>query len=244
MFGTAFDLDTVKFLVDQGSCAIKLSSGEITHEPLLAEAARSGLPVFFDTGRAVFEEVLRAREVLARNGADTPVVMHNPSGYPAAPADVNLPIIPLYNEVLDCPIGLSCHSRGNTMVHAAIAIGASVIEKPLSRDNTMEDDEHIFSVNLADLPAFVGEIRDLGSAMQLDRDKILGRTVDPAARMMFRQSLIAKRPLAAGSEITSDDLTFARPGFGFPPNELDRIIGRRLTKDVAVGAVITTEDLV
>ena len=197
------------------------------------------LPVRFTPGRLA---VPRPRPC-ARNAQKLPVVMHNPSGIRRCrrcePSHHSALL-----EVLDCPIGLSCHSRGNTMVHAAIAIGASVIEKPLSRDNTMEDDEHIFSVNLADLPAFVGEIRDLGSAMQLDRDKILGRTVDPAARMMFRQSLIAKRPLAAGSEITSDDLTFARPGFGFPPNELDRIIGRRLTKDVAVGAVITTEDLV
>jgi N,N'-diacetyllegionaminate synthase len=244
IFGTAFDLDTVKFLVDQGSCAIKLSSGEINHEPLLIEAARSGLPVFYDTGRATFEEVLHAREVLAQNGATTPVVMHNPSGYPAAPADVNLSVIPLFKQVLDCPVGLSCHSRGNAMVHAAVAIGANVIEKPLSRDNTRDDDEHIFSVNLDDLAGFVSEIRDLEDAMLLHSDKILGRTGDPAARAMFRQSLIASRPLAAGSYITDKDLTFARPGFGFAPDEFKRIIGRRLATDVAAGSVITAKHLV
>jgi sialic acid synthase SpsE len=223
---------------------VKISSGEITHEPLLAEAARSGLPVFFDTGRATFDEVLRAREVLARHGADTPIVMHNPSGYPALPADVNLPVISLYSQVLACPVGLSCHSRGNTMVHAAVALGASVIEKPLSRDNTLEDDEHIFSVNLSELDSFVSEIRDLEAALHLDRMKILQGVGDPKLRTTFRQSLIAKRALTAGATIEVDDITFARPGYGFPPGDFSRVVGRRLAKNVVAGAVITADHLV
>jgi N,N'-diacetyllegionaminate synthase len=244
IFGTAFDMETVGFLADNGSCAIKLSSGEITHHPLFEVAARSRLPVFFDTGRATLDEILRAKETLANHGAAAPIVMHNPAGYPAAPHDVNLGIIPLYANVLGCPVGLSCHSRGDTMVHAAVALGASVIEKPLSRDNTIEDDEHIFSVNMADLESYVREIRDLEAALRLDRGRVIMGSGDPGVRNKFRQSVVAIRALPVGHAITRSDVTFARPGYGIAPANVTTVIGRTVKTAIAAGALIRLEHLV
>jgi len=234
-FGTAFDLETIDFLKDIGACAIKISSGEITHQPLLVKAAQTGLPVFFDTGRSSLAEILGAVEVLRSAGCATPLIMHNPSGYPAAPADVQLKSIPLYQAATGLPVGLSCHSRGNMMVHGAIAIGANIIEKPLSRDNTKDEDEHIFSVNIHELDRYVEDIRALEAALTISRPKLYDGDSDPVRRRTFRQSLVAVRDLPAGHVIREDDMTFARPGHGFPPTMVDHLVGRRLCRSIAKG---------
>jgi sialic acid synthase SpsE len=238
-FGTAFDLDTVDFLKSIGACAIKISSGEITHHPLLQRAAKSGLPVFFDTGRASIGEVLAAVEILRSAGCPTPLVMHNPSGYPAAHHDVQLNSIALYQQATGLPVGLSCHSRGNMMVHGAIAVGANVIEKPLSRDNTKEEDEHIFSVNIHELDRYVEEIRALEQAFAVSREKLYVGDTDPVRRRTFRQSLVAARDLPKGYRIKVSDITFARPGLGLAPSLLDFVVGRRVNSFVPAGHHIT-----
>ncbi len=242
-FGTAFDLETIDFLKSIGACAVKISSGEITHHPLLVRAAQSGLPVFFDTGRSSLGEILSAVEVLRGAGCATPLIMHNPSGYPAAPQDVQLLSIPLYQQSAGLPVGLSCHSRGNMMVHGAIAVGANIIEKPLSRDNTKDEDEHIFSVNISELDRYVDEIRALEAALTLNRKKLYEGDSDPVRRRTFRQSLVAARDLPAGHILTSADLTFARPGHGFPPTMVEYVVGRKLAAPVAHGHHIQPKHL-
>ena len=243
-FGTAFDLETIDFLKSIGACAVKISSGEITHHPLLVRAAESGLPVFFDTGRSSLGEILSAVEVLRGAGCATPLIMHNPSGYPAAPQDVQLLSIPLYQQAAGLPVGLSCHSRGNMMVHGAIAVGANIIEKPLSRDNTKDEDEHIFSVNIAELDRYVDEIRALEAALTLNRQKLYEGDSDPVRRRTFRQSLVAARDLPAGHILAAADLTFARPGHGFPPTMVEFLVGRILKNAIPRGHHVRKDDIV
>jgi len=242
-FGTAFDLETVDFLVSIDACAIKISSGEITHFPLLTKAAKTGLPVFFDTGRASLPEILSAIEALREAGCATPIVMHNPSGYPASHHDVQLNSIPLYQQATGLPVGLSCHSRGNMMVHGAVALGANVIEKPLTRDNTREEDEHIFSVNIHELGRYVEEIRALEQAFAVSRTKLYAGDLDTVRRRTFRQSIVARSDLAKGQKVTAEDLTFARPGYGMAPSLLDFVVGRSLKRAVPAGHHITIEDI-
>ncbi len=241
-FGTAFDIDTVAFLKSIGTCAIKISSGEIDHFPLLEAAARTGLPVFFDSGRASVVEVLMAVEALTAAGCAAPIVMHNPSGYPAPPRDVCLETMDIYRRATGLPVGFSCHTRGNAMVHAAVALGANVIEKPLSRDNTIEEDEHIFAINVDELGAFVGEVRAIEAARGVDLAK-LAHGGDATAKIRFRQSVVAAHDLPAGHRLGAADLDFARPGFGIRPIDAGRLIGRRLVTPLAAGVLLQDKHL-
>lgn len=242
-FGTAFDIETVNFLKQIGSCAIKISSGEVDHIPLLQAAAKSGLPVFFDSGRASAVEVFRAAETLVNSGCAVPIIMHNPSGYPAPPVDVCLDVMEIYRHATSLPVGFSCHTRGNTMVHAAVVKGARVIEKPLSRDNTIEEDEHIFSVNMDDLAAYVEEIRAIEAAMSINMKKLMVGDEDEKRRNQFRQSIVAAKNLPAGKLLEAADLSFARPGYGIRPGELANIIGKKLAVDIGAGNVLTYNHL-
>jgi len=241
-FGTAFDIDTVGFLKSIGACAIKISSGEIDHFPLLEAAAATGLPVFFDSGRASVVEVLTTVEALTAAGCPVPIVMHNPSGYPASPRDVCLGTMGIYREATGLPVGFSCHTRGNAMVHAAVAVGTNVIEKPLSRDNTVEEDEHIFSINMDDLGSFVGEVRAIEAALGVNLAK-LTHGDDEIVKTRFRQSIVAARDLPAGHWLTAADLSFARPGFGIRPADAGRLLGRSLLTSLEAGALLLEKHL-
>ncbi|HAT1942969.1 TPA: N-acetylneuraminate synthase family protein [Legionella pneumophila] len=242
-FGTAFDIVTIDFLKSIGSCAIKISSGEISHYPLLIKAARSELPVFMDTGRANMTEICSAVEVLRLNGCDTPIVMHNPSGYPCAPENVNLPVIQRYKRILDIPVGLACHSRGNEMVLGALALGANLIEKPISRDNTIEDDEHIFSVNINQVSDYVKQIRTLEKGLIYNREKLFPRVNDSLDKNKFRQSIVATVDLKPGDKLTTDAYSFARPGYGIEPKLADKIADRLVIREVRKGELIQWEHL-
>lgn len=242
-FGTAFDIDTCGFLKSIGACAIKISSGEIDHFPLLEAAAKTGLPVFFDSGRASVVEVLAAVEVLNGGGCLAPIIMHNPSGYPAPPRDVCLETMDIYRRATALPVGFSCHTRGNVMVHAAVAVGANVIEKPVSRDNTVEEDEHIFSINMHELDAFVQEVRSIEASLVVDLKKLI-HGGDEIAKTRFRQSVAAARDLQAGQKLEISDLTFARPGFGIRPGKAGELVGRQLRDAVAAGVLLLEKHFV
>jgi N,N'-diacetyllegionaminate synthase len=240
-FGTAFDLETVDFLVNIGACAIKISSGEITHIPLLKYAAATGLPVFFDSGRAELKEIVNAYNTLANSGCILPILMHNPSGYPAKAVDVNLSIIPIYQKLFpNTPIGFSCHSPGNHMVLGAVALGTKIIEKPISRDNTLEKDEHMFSVNMHELDNYVLSIRELETALKINNNRIFPSETILKESLTFRQSLVVTRNLDKGHIIKEQDLQFARPGFGLPPHFYSKVIGKQLQVSIVEGHHLTS----
>jgi N,N'-diacetyllegionaminate synthase len=240
-FGTAFDLGTVDFLAEIKSCAIKISSGEISHIPLIQHAAKSGLQVILDTGRSSIADITRAVYAAQQAGCATPVVMHNPSGYPAAPQDVNLGSIPRLKSALGVPVGFSCHSRGYDMALGAVAFGCDVVEKPVSQDNTIEEDEHVFSVNLHELGDYVARIRGLERAIEFDWARFFPQ--EDRERKRFRQSIVAVRPIKAGELITRDAVDFTRPGWGIEPEAIDLILGRRAAVTIDDGCLIQWSQL-
>lgn len=239
-FGTAFDLETVDFFKSINCCAVKISSGELTHTVLLEHAAKSGLQVIFDTGRSQFQEIVQALEVLRNNGCQVPILMHNPSGYPAPPSKVNLPIIDRYKRTLEVPVGFSCHTRGFEMSLGAVALGASIIEKPISRDNTQDFDEHIFAVNIHELHEFVAQINNVKQALQSPSvDQIISYMNNEKERYKFRQSLVAKRKILKGESINLSNVTFARPGYGIKPIDFKNVLGCQIITDIEEGQLIT-----
>lgn len=242
-FGTAFDLESVDFLKSIKSCAVKMSSPEITHLPLLDHAARSGMPVLLDSGRATVDEIVAAVNHVRKCGCDSVAVMHNPSGYPAPFEDVHLRMIPTLREKTGVAVGLSCHNRGMAICFGAVGIGADLIEKPVTDDNTRDGDEHIFSLNVEEVPEFVRTIRQVDTAKGLaNRDPRILRDSEHA-RNTYRQSLVAARDLPDGHKLARSDVTFSRPGWGILASDVDKAIGATLRRPIESGNVIHWADV-
>ncbi len=240
-FGTAFDLPSVDFLRDIESCAIKISSGELTHRPLLEKAARSGLPVICDTGRALLSEVSDAEAILTEADATGIAFMHLAAGYPAPVDGTDLRIISSLQRMTQGPVGLSCHSIGMDAGLAAVALGASIIEKTITPDPTRRGDEHLMSLPFDDLAEYVRRIRWIERALGKD-DRVLGPQ-EERDRLRFRQSVIAARPLAAGTTLTENDLDFARPAKGVPAGDAGQLVGHKLKHSVGTREFITWDDV-
>ncbi len=240
-FATACSKEEVDFLHRQGACAIKLSSGEIDHYPLIAHVASLGLPAFMDTAQTQLWEIVRAAEEFYSAGGENLVIMVNPPGYPSPPETTDLRRINALTAALDSPVGFSCHTPGRLMIAAAIGAGACVVEKPMAPDKTQPYVEYVFSEDMADYAEFVDEVRFVSTARgeaarTWSPDTIQGQLVN-------RHGLVAGRDLKAGHVLTPGDLVLARPGFGIRPEHWRLAVGRSLKNDLEQGRAITWDDI-
>jgi sialic acid synthase SpsE len=240
-FATACSKEEVDFLKDQGACAVKLSSGEIDHIPLIRYVAEIGMPMFIDSATTYMWEVVRAVEEYEIEGGENVVVMQNPAGYPAPPELVDLDRIPALQAALGIPIGYTCHSPGRSAIMAALGKGARVIEKPVSPDNQLPYIEYAFSENMEDFASFVKEVdfvsRANGQGRRLwDREEM-------KEHRLHRHGIVAAQDLPGGVILKESDLRIARPGYGLRPELIDDICGLELNRDIKSGEVIDWGDL-
>ena len=236
-FGTCFDFEEIDFAVENGFDAIKFSSGEITHYPLLQYGAKTGLPIFIDTGGSLLFEVEKAVMTVRNEGNENVIIMHNPSGYPAVPERTNLRMIQSIKNICNKPVGLSCHTPGRDAVIAAVAIGANAIEKPLTLDKNYYGDEHIFSLQIDEFKEYVEAIRFIEKAMGKN-ERFLDE-FEEAIRKAGRQSLIAAIDLKEGDILSLENTRFARPNKGIIPEHIDIAIGRKIRQNIGKNEFIT-----
>lgn len=240
-FATTISTEEIDFLIDQGACAIKLSSGEIDHYPLIRYAAKRGIPVFMDTAKTFMWEIVRAFEEFKVAGGEDAVIMVNPPGYPTDPETTDLRRIQALRDFLVTPVGLSCHTPGRDAIIAAIGMGADIIEKPMAPDKTQPYIEYVFSENMADYKDFVRNVREV--------DAMRGRVVrtwkneETAQHLLHRHGLVTTRSLPKGHRIEEKDVAIARPGYGIRPEFYDKVLGRVLARDLVEGEVIRWEDI-
>ncbi len=241
-FSTPFEEAAVDVLEGVGVPAYKIASYEVTHLPLIERVARTGKPMLISTGMASLGDIERALDTAAAAGARDLMVMHCAVNYPPRFADLNLRAITTMRDAFQVPIGWSDHTLGHTADVVAVTLGACAVEKhfTLSRDQTGPD--HPFALEPAELGAMVTAIREAEDAL----GSSVKRVTDAEADLfrLGRRSIVAARDLAAGSEITRDALAVKRPGFGIPVEELDRVVGRHVARDVADDQVLQWDDLV
>jgi N,N'-diacetyllegionaminate synthase len=236
---TAFDLHSIDLLVDLGVALFKVPSGEITNLPYLRHIGRFGKPVILSTGMATLSEVGAALKVLKEAG--TPqhqlTVLHCNTEYPTPAADVNLRAMLTIRDSFDVPVGYSDHTAGIEVAIAAVALGATVIEKHFTLDRNMPGPDHKASLEPDELKAMVVAIRNIESALG---DGIKRPSASELKNIpIARKSIVAATTIRAGEIFTQQNIAAKRPGTGLSPMRWDEVVGRRASRDFATDELIT-----
>lgn len=239
-FSTAFDRDSFDLLVSLGMRQVKIPSGELTNLPLLRHSTRLGLPVMLSTGMATLGEIDATLEVIEQAGTPRSkvTVLHCTTEYPTPMSEVNLRAMVTMKAALGVEVGYSDHTPGIEVPIAAVALGATVIEKHFTLDRSMPGPDHLASLEPHELKAMVHAIRNI--------ERALGDGVKrPSAselknKTIARKSLVALSPIQEGEVFSEDNVGAKRPGHGLSPMRWDEVIGRTARRAFAADEMIET----
>ena len=232
-FSTAFDLDSLDYLLGLGMSRIKVPSGELTNLSYLRKVGSTGKPVILSTGMANLGEIEAALATL--EAAGTPrrqiTVLHCSTEYPAPVAEVNLQAMPVMAKAFGVQVGYSDHTEGIEVAIAAVAMGACVIEKHFTLDRALPGPDHRASIEPDELARMVSSIRNIELALG---DGVKRPSVsEEKNRLVARKSLVAARAIAKGELFSEENLVAKRPGTGISPMRLDEWLGRPAARDFA-----------
>lgn len=237
---TPFSEAAADLLDRVGVDCFKISSGDLTHLPLLTHVARLGKPIILSTGMGNLTEIEAALAAIRAAGAPAVSLLHCVSNYPAAVEDCNLAAMDTMVRAFGLPVGWSDHTEGAAISWAAVARGARIIEKHITLDRNLPGPDHRASMEPAAFRDFVAGIRAIEAAIG---NGIKAPT--PAERRtaeVARRSLVAARDLPAGHVLGAQDLRIMRPGHGLAPAALDFVLGLALARDVAALQPLTVQD--
>ena len=235
---TPFDLVSIDVLEPLYMDYYKIPSGEITNLPYLRKIASKHRPVILSTGMCEVKEVEAALQVLEQGGVKRSdiIVLHCNTEYPTPMADVNLRAMDDLRRSLGVEVGYSDHTKGIEVPIAAVALGATVIEKHFTLDKTMEGPDHKASLEPDELKAMVDAIRNIEQALG-DGHK----HVSPSERKnmdIARKSIVAARDIRKGEVLTEENITTKRPGNGISPMRWDSVIGTTAIRDFGYDELI------
>jgi pseudaminic acid synthase len=237
-FSTPFDETAVDFLETLDVSAYKIASFENTDLPLIRRVARTGKPMIISTGMATLAELDESVRAAREEGCQDLILLKCTSTYPATPEHTNLVTIPHIRAVFDCEVGLSDHTMGIGAAVAAIALGATVIEKHFTLARSDGGVDSSFSLEPPELVSLVIETKRAWQALGQVQ---FGATEREKKSMIFRRSLYVAQDMKAGDQLTPDNLRSVRPGFGLPPKYYDVLLGRRINCDVKRGTPMRWE---
>jgi N,N'-diacetyllegionaminate synthase len=231
---TPFDNDSIELLNNLGLKIFKIPSGEITNLPYLRNVGKLGKKVILSTGMADIGEVEDALDILIEEGTkkENIIVLHANTMYPTPMEDVNLRAMVTIGNTFDIAYGYSDHTLGIEVDIAAVAMGASCIEKHFTLDKTMDGPDHKASLEPHELKEMIKAIRNIEIA--------LGNGIKKLTKSEFsnvniaRKSIIAKQIIKQGEIFTEHNLTVKRPAGGISPMLWDEVIGRVATKDYEI----------
>lgn len=236
---TPFDEESADLLDSLNMNVFKIGSGEITNLPFLEHVASKRKPVILSTGMSYLNEVDVAVRTIRAAGIHKLALLHCTSQYPANPADVNLRAMQTMAQAFQVPVGLSDHTTGVDISHAAVALGACVVEKHFTLDNSLPGPDHRASLEPGELEGLVRGIRRVESALGNGRKEPVEGEADTAA--VARKSIVARRDIPAGTMLTQEQVVMMRPGTGLPSSMLDYVIGRVARREIPAGTLISFE---
>lgn len=226
---TAFDFESIDFLDSLGMKIWKIPSGEITNLPYLIRIGKLNKQVILSTGMSIMDDIQAAINVLRENGSGDITVLHCTTEYPTPYEDVNLKAMETIKKKLNVPVGYSDHTRGIEVPIAAVAMGATIIEKHFTLDRKMEGPDHKASLEPDELKAMVDAIRNIEKAMGN------GEKVPSPSEMkninIARKSIVAKRKIRKGEILSENNITTKRPGNGISPMKWFDVLGQKAPRD-------------
>lgn len=224
-FSTAFDMDSIDYLHSLNMGLWKIPSGEITNYPYLRKIAQYQEPVILSTGMCELADIEAALNVLLQFGVkkEQITILHCNTEYPTPFADVNLKAMLEIGEKFGVQIGYSDHTKGIEVPIAAVALGATVIEKHFTLDRNMEGPDHKASLEPDELKAMVSAIRNIEQALGSGH-----KTISESERKnieIARKSIVAACPIKVGELLTEENLIVKRPGNGINPMRWNEVVG-------------------
>ncbi len=225
---TPFDIESIQFLNDMQDLW-KIPSGEITNYPYLVEIGKTKKKVILSTGMAEMDEIQAAINVLNEYGTEDITILHCTTEYPAPIKDVNLNVMQTIRETFGYPVGYSDHTEGIEVDLAAVALGASVIEKHFTLDRNLPGPDHKASLEPDELKAMVNGIRKIELALGSREKK--PSEMELKNRLVARKSIVAKKTIKAGEAFSADNITTKRPGSGISPMRWNELIGMNAIRD-------------
>ena len=235
-FSTPFERTAVDFLENLNVPCYKIASFENTDLPLIRYVAATGKPMIISTGMATFAELDETVEAAKSAGCKDLVLLKCTSTYPSTPDDSNILTIPEMRKRYGCEIGLSDHTMGIGVAVAAVALGATVIEKHFTLDREDGGVDSTFSMEPAEMAQLVVETERAWQAMGKLHD---GPTEREKASLVFRRSLYVVEDMKVGDTFTAKNLRAIRPGYGLAPKFYDDTIGKTVKRDVSRGTPLS-----
>ncbi|HNQ05278.1 MAG TPA: pseudaminic acid synthase [Thiobacillaceae bacterium] len=235
-FSTPFDGSAVDFLESLDVPAYKIASFENADLPLIRKVAATGKPMIVSTGMATLAELDEMVQAARGAGCRDLVLLKCTSTYPATPENSHIRTIPHMRELFGCQVGLSDHTPGIGAAVAAVALGATVIEKHFTLRRADGGVDASFSLEPEELAALVTETERAWQALGQVR---YGPTEAEVASRVYRRSLYIVRDMARGEVLGPDDLRAIRPGLGLAPKYYDQLLGRRLARHARRGTPLS-----
>lgn len=240
LFSSPFDTTAVDLLEDLNTPAYKIASFEVIDLPLIRYVAATGKPMIMSTGMADLDEIEEAVDCARDAGCKDLALLHCVSGYPAPASDYNLKTLVDLHSRYGLVTGLSDHTLDNTTAIAAVALGASIIEKHMTLDRSAGGPDDSFSLEPAEFADLCTSARTAWSALgKIDYT----RKSSEVENVKFRRSLYFVEPLPEGAIITKQSVRSVRPGYGAAPKFLDEIIGKRVKSAVQENTPVDLENI-
>ncbi len=237
-FSTGFDIESLDLLATLGQDHFKIPSGEITNLPYLRHIGRFGKPLILSTGMATLGDIEAALDLLEEAGTPRALMtlLHCTTEYPTPMAEVNLRAMQTLHRAFGVAVGYSDHTTGIEVTIAAVALGATVIEKHFTLDRNLPGPDHKASLEPSELKAMVTAIRNIEVALG---DGIKRLTPSEAKnKPIARKSLVATTPIRKGELFTAGNLTAKRPGTGISPMRWDEVLGQKAVRDFMIDELI------
>lgn len=233
---TPFDLDSIDFLETFDMDFWKVPSGEVTNLPYLEAIAKTKRKVVMSTGMCDMNEIQDAIEVLEKNGTTEITLLHCNTQYPTPYEHVNLNAMNSIKDALHKEVGYSDHTQGIEVPIAAVAMGATVIEKHFTLDKNMEGPDHKASLNPSELQQMVVAIRNIEQAIGNGLKE--PSSSEMANKAVARKSIVASRSIKQGEVFSEENLTTKRPGTGISPMKWYEVIGKVASRDFSEDEII------
>ncbi|MBL7688593.1 MAG: N-acetylneuraminate synthase family protein, partial [Bdellovibrionaceae bacterium] len=227
-FCTPWDDDSIQILEKMGVDLYKVASADLTNFPLIDSLIKTKKPLILSTGMSHEDEIRQTVDRLTAADASF-AILHCNSTYPAPFPSINLKFMNRLREIHPI-VGYSGHERGTAVSIAAVALGAKIIERHFTLDRQMEGPDHAASLEPADFKAMVDGIRQVEMALGKGEKRIVSQG-EMMNRENLAKSLVAARPLKAGTVLTREDVTVKSPGRGISPRYLDQLIGTKISRN-------------